>query len=181
MFARVVAVTAAVLFASTTIATASDLKCTNPTRLSGEVKSGNDFVRALPGGLAFALRAERNAPPKPYGWKISVYPAATPNVDLVWAANPPYTGMNVRDLTLSFGQTADMVVAKNPRNFAFFTDAETNAQAQAFLYKQEGAPAEIPVAPGHGEFKIDSHTFITLGSTKAIGSMKFHVALCLTN
>ena len=175
----VLAGAAVIALLAATCAHAAGVTCTNPTRLSGEVRSGNNFIRALPGGLAFALKATRNVPPNPYGWKISVYPAATPQTDLVWAANPPYSGTNVRDLTLSFGQTADMVVARNPRTFAFYTDVETNAQAQSFLRKQDGAPAEMPATQGRGEFKIDSSTFMTAGSTKIVASLKFHVTLCM--
>jgi hypothetical protein len=164
---------------------ASDLTCTNPVRLNGEAKTGNDFLRAIPGKLIFALKAERSAPPNPYGWTISVYSGAAPQDDFVAAANPPYRGLNVRDLTLSYGQTAEQVVARNPRTFAFYTDTETNTLAEIYVRahlwpdQSPNVPSEMPVAQGHGELKIDSYKFGTAGSTKIIASLKFHVTLCM--
>jgi len=162
-----------------------NVSCASPVRFLGEVKAGNDFLRVLPVKLVFALEAERNAPPNPYGWTIVELPAAAIEEDFVWAANPPYRGLNVRDLTLSYGQTAEQIVKNNPRIFDFYTDATTNAQAESWIRsklwpgQEPGAPAELPKPQGIGEFKITSYRFATAGSTKIIGAMRFQVTLCL--
>jgi len=180
MFARML-VTAITVTLSVCVAHAAPLSCADPIRFTGQAKTGNDFIHAAR-GLIFSLNATRNAPPNPHGWTIAISPlAAAQQVDLVWAANPPFRGLNVRDLTLSYGETAERVVAKNPRQFAFYTDTQSNAQAQSWIRQEPGAPAERPAPQGKGELRIDSYVFSTAGSTKIIASMKFHVTLCLTD
>jgi hypothetical protein len=171
---------AAFLFVCTAFvgsAQASDLKCTNPVRLNGETKTGNDFQRAVGNGLVFALKATRTAPPNPLGWTMSIYVPAAPRGDLLSPANPRLGGLWVGNLTLSFGQTADRIVSQKTRTFFFYTDRESSAQSRANGRTIPDAP---PGPQGQGEFVIDSYEFGTSGSTKIIAKLKFHVALCLT-
>lgn len=183
MIRRIFAVAAAIILSSTSVASTSDLNCTNPTRITGEAKSGNDFKRMIIGnGMVFALNATRNAPPNPYGWTMSIYDPKMPGDNMLWNANPHMGGLWVGNLTQNFGQTAEQIVAKTKREFAFYTDGETNAKARAYLKDPKAfTPDQYPDPQGHGAFVIDSYKLDTFGSTKAIGSMKFHVTLCLTN
>lgn len=158
--------------------------CTMVAEFKGEVREGKTFERDVGEGLVFSLRAESQAPPNARGWTIAIRARdGEDGEDFVWVANPPYRGFNVRDLTLSYGQSVEDVVGWNPRSFAFHTDRETNVRAVAWARGQLWGPEDdkAPEAPpqplGRGDLSITGYSVGESASEKFLSRIAFAVRL----
>jgi hypothetical protein len=91
-------------------------------RFSGEVSKGEEFRKALAGGLIFVLSPTGIVPGAIGGWTIEVSPQGDHPKgcdDFVWVATPPYRFYNARYLDTSYGMTAQDAVKFTPRDFRF--------------------------------------------------------------
>ena len=150
------------------------------TMISGEVRAGEDFVAPLPNGLLFVLRAEKQAPPNPPGWKIAMQHSERPEIDLVWPTNPPYRYDNVRYLDLSYGKTPEYTLEWNPREFLFYPDPDTAETAAEWvrgkLWQDEQAP-DRPEARGRGVLTILDSRIGVVNGERAVAWLRFEVRL----
>jgi hypothetical protein len=160
--------------------------------LSGEISSGDSFVRDIGNGLIFRLV------PSPAGfgngWDIEIAPKEIPAggySEYSAIVTPPYHFYNMRYVNASYGVTARQAVAISPRVFQF---AETPEDMQAasvvvnsIIYsvdwpsrKDSLAAAASKVPLGAGEFRI-LRSRTTLGkNNEDLGSidwLKFEVRL----
>ena len=149
--------------------------------ISGSVEAGESFTAPMPNGLVLELRAAKDAPP---GWTITIHPADNAEADLVWPANEPYRGDNVRYVDTSYGKSPAKVLAWNPREFLFYTDPEAAAAAVEWIKAQlwptdYATPRDPPAPDGHGELDIlDAHTGSFAGEP-AVTWMQFRFRLWL--
>lgn len=149
--------------------------------ITGMVEAGQSFAAPLPRGLILELRAAKDAPP---GWTITIHPPDNAEADLVWPANEPYRGDNVRYVDTSYGKSPTEMLAWNPRKFLFYTDPAVAAIAvewiKAQLWPSTGAaPPEPPPADGRGELSIlDAHTGV-FGGEPAVTWLQFRFRLWL--
>jgi hypothetical protein len=120
-------------------------------RFQGEVTRGTSFERALGRDLVFRLRAETH-PSNPAGWTISVAKAsdAIPERDFLSVATPPYRFFNPRDLTVSYGYTAEQIVGMTPREFLFvLNDSDHERMSEALgklLWSYNHSEQELEIA-----------------------------------
>lgn len=148
--------------------------------ISGEVRAGEHFAAALPGGLLFALDAVPQAPPNPPGWTIRVRRPDRPEVDLVWPANPPYRSDNVRYLDTSYGKTPEQMLEWNPRQFLFYSDpgtAEAGAEWVRAKLWQSGNSPDLPEARGIGVLTILDSRIGLVGGVPAVVWLRFEARL----
>src|SRR5688572_24767431 len=103
----------------------------SPVKFAGEVHRGQDFEREFGNGLVFKLRASRDRDSVTPGWTIEVRPRgeAASDVEFSWVATPPYRSFNPRYLEVSYGYSAEEIVAMNPREFKFVRDRSSYDQA----------------------------------------------------
>lgn len=148
----------------------------------GEVLDGAGYSREFGGSLVFALDRANNAPPNPRGWTISIRSRdETEAEDLVWAANPPYRGSNVRDLTLSYGSSVDDIVSWTPREFKFYTNRNDNKRAVNWVRSQLW-PANAQVGPpppalGRGRLEIVEYATSDSDGGRYVSRLAFSVEL----
>jgi hypothetical protein len=160
--------------------------------LSGEISSGDSFVRDIGNGLIFRLV------PSPdgfgNGWDIEIAPKEIPAgsySEYSAIVTPPYHFYNLRYVNASYGVTAGQAVAISPRAFQF---AETPEDMQAasvvvnsIIYsvdwpsqKDSLAAAAAKVPLGAGEFRILRSRITPGKNNEDLGSidwLKFEVRL----
>jgi hypothetical protein len=149
--------------------------------LSGIVEAGQSFTAQLPKGLVLELQATKDAPP---GWTIVIHPTDDGETDVVWPANEPYRGDNVRYVATSYGKSPAEVLAWNPRKFLFYTNPAAAAAAVEWIKAQlwpndYATPPDPPAPDGHGELVILDARTGSFAGEPAVTWMKFRFRLWL--
>ena len=149
--------------------------------LSGIVEAGQSFAAPLPKGLVLELQATKDAPP---GWTIVIHPTDDAETDVVWPANEPYRGDNVRYVATSYGKSPAEMLGWNPRKFLFYTDPAVAAAAVEWIKAQlwpsdKVTPPDRPAPDGHGELEILNARIGTFGGEPAVTWMQFRFRLWL--
>lgn len=159
--------------------------------VSGEVTSGDSFIRDIGHGLIFRLVPSPAGFGK--GWDIEIVPKENPSggySEYSAIVTPPYHFYNLRYLNASYGVTAREAVAISPRTFQFVKSSEDMQSASVIvnsvIYSVDGRSRKDSVAAaakvllGAGELRI-LHSRITPGkNNEDLGSIdwvKFEIRL----
>ena len=170
---------------------ASDVERTGVS-FNGEVRMGQNFEKEFGNGLVFILRASKD--PQTPGWTIEIRPhgeSSPSEMEFSWVATPPYRFFNPRYLEVSYGYSAEEIVAMNRREFQFVLDRSSYERAsdavrtllwpagntQEVLEKAEKTLQEARLCRGVLRI-LDSRVTSISGTDALIDCLKFEVELC---
>lgn len=132
---------------------------------AGEVSAGQGFQKEFGEGLVFRLISEGD--PVTPGWTLQVHEKSDTERkrDFLMIATPPYRFWNPRYLNVSYGYSAQEMVAIRIREFSFVTDRKQFDRIAAALDKTLWSY-------GHPEQAVKQATAIVLNAPRCPGRLR---------